>query len=113
MKPLSMKEAADALGVHPSTITRCVKDKYIETPQGIVPLKQFFQFSSGNEELSAEHVRQLIMQLINGECKASPLSDNDISTHLKKNGITLSRRTVSKYREQLRIPCQRERRIYQ
>lgn len=113
LKPLSMKEAADALGVHPSTITRCVKDKYIETPQGVVALKQFFQFSSGNEELSAKHVRQLIMQLINGECKASPLSDSEISVRLKKNGIALSRRTVSKYRQRLRIPCQRERRKYQ
>lgn len=112
LKPLSMKETADALGVHPSTITRCVKDKYIETPQGAFPLKRFFQFSSGNEELSAEHVRQRIMQLINGECKASPLSDEEISVQLRKCGIEISRKTVSKYREQLRIPCQRERRRY-
>lgn len=112
LKPLSMKETANALGVHPSTITRCVKDKYIETPQGVFPLKQFFQISLGNEELSAEHVRQLIISLINGESKVAPLSDEIISGQLKKNGIDISRRTVSKYREQLSIPCQRERRRY-
>ena len=112
LRPLSMKEAADALGVHPSTITRCVKDKYIETPWGLVPLKQFFQNPSGNEELSTEYVYQLIRKLISDECKTDPLSDEEISARLGENRIFISRRTVSKYREQLNIPSQRKRRKY-
>ncbi len=75
LRPLSMKEAATALGVHPSTITRCVRDKYIETPWGVLPLRQFFQTSSGNEELSVEYAYQLILQLIDSESKSAPLSD--------------------------------------
>ena len=112
LRPLSMKEAADALGVHPSTITRCVKDKYIETPWGLVPLKQFFQNSSGNEELSREYVYQLIRKLVSDECKTNPFSDEEISVRLREKRVFISRRTVSKYREQLHIPSQRKRRKY-
>ena len=112
LRPLSMKEAATALGVHPSTITRCVRDKYIETPWGVLPLRQFFQTSSGNEELSVEYAYQLILQLIDSESKSAPLSDEDISASLKKRGISISRRTVSKYRERLGIPSQRRRKMF-
>ena len=107
-----MKEAATALGVHPSTITRCVRDKYIETPWGVLPLRQFFQTSSGNEELSVEYAYQLILKLIDSESKSAPLSDEDISASLRKRGISISRRTVSKYREQLGIPSQRKRKMF-
>lgn len=106
MRPLVLREIADALGMHESTISRVTTAKYMDTPHGTVELKYFF--GSGLEtdagsNASSTAVRALIKQLIAAEDAANPLSDNKLSELLKEQGIECARRTVAKYREAMRI----------
>lgn len=112
LRPMFMKEAAKDIGMHLSTVSRCVSGKYLDTPWGIYPLRHFFQTTAGKEGLSAERVRYMISGLIAAEDKAAPLRDQEITDRLAASGIYLSRRAVSKYRMQLGIGSQRERRQY-
>jgi RNA polymerase sigma-54 factor len=106
MRPLVLREIADELGLHESTISRVTTAKYMSTPFGTFELKYFFGSALGTEtggNASSTAVRALIKQLVTSESSKKPLSDNQISEMLKEQGIECARRTVAKYREALRI----------
>ncbi|MEO8858153.1 MAG: RNA polymerase factor sigma-54 [Burkholderiaceae bacterium] len=106
MRPLVLREIADELGLHESTISRVTTAKFMATPLGTFELKYFFGSGLGTESggnASSTAVRALIKQFIEAESRARPLSDNQISDMLKEQGIACARRTVAKYREGLRI----------
>ncbi|MCY7369521.1 MAG: RNA polymerase factor sigma-54 [Polaromonas sp.] len=106
MRPLVLREIADELGLHESTISRVTTAKYMSTPFGTFELKYFFGSALGTEtggNASSTAVRALIKQFVASESLAKPLSDNQISEMLKEQGIECARRTVAKYREALRI----------
>ena len=107
IKPLTLAEVAEAVNVHESTVSRIVSNKYILTPQGLLPLKFFFQKGITDlrgEEISSEIIKERIQSLIEKEDPNNPLTDTDIVEILEKHGIKLARRTVTKYRQQLKIP---------
>jgi RNA polymerase sigma-54 factor len=106
MRPLVLREIADELGMHESTISRVTTAKYMSTPQGTFELKYFFGSGLGTDSgnaASSTAVRALIKQLVAAENPAKPLSDNQLSEMLKEQGIDCARRTVAKYREALKI----------
>jgi RNA polymerase sigma-54 factor len=106
MKPLVLREIADELGLHESTISRVTTAKYMATPQGTFELKYFFGSSLNTDaggNASSTAVRALIQQFVSAEDAAKPLSDNQISSMLEEQGIQVARRTVAKYREALKI----------
>jgi RNA polymerase sigma-54 factor len=106
MRPLVLREIADELGLHESTISRVTTAKYMSTPYGTFELKYFFGSALGTESganASSTAVRALIRQLVAAESPNKPLSDSQISDMLKEQGIECARRTVAKYREALRI----------
>ena len=106
MRPLVLREIADELGLHESTISRVTTAKYMSTPFGTFELKYFFGSALGTEtggNASSTAVRALIKQFVASECLVKPLSDNQISEMLREQGIECARRTVAKYREALRI----------
>ena len=107
MKPLVLREIADELGLHESTISRVTTAKYMATPQGTFELKHFFGSSLNTEaggNASSTAVRALLQQLVDAEDPASPLSDSQLSQMLEEQGIQVARRTVAKYRDALKIP---------
>ena len=115
LHPLTMQNVAATLGMHESTVSRAVANKYIDLPRGIVPLKAFFSTAVGAEAdgtHSAEQVRAAIRAIVAAEDAANPLSDARITELLAMRGITAARRTVMKYREQLGIPSSAKRRRY-
>jgi RNA polymerase sigma-54 factor len=106
MKPLVLREIADELGLHESTISRVTTAKYMATPFGTFELKYFFGSSLNTEaggNASSTAVRALIRQIVAAEDPAKPLSDSQISQMLDEQGIQVARRTVAKYREALKI----------
>ncbi|HID94943.1 MAG TPA: RNA polymerase factor sigma-54 [Candidatus Latescibacteria bacterium] len=115
LKPMVLREAAEALGMHPSTISRASRGKYIQTPHGIFELKYFFESkvnSSSGEDLSQRSVMERIRQLVEAEDPRNPLTDPQIAGLLKKEGINIARRTVSKYRTALGIsPAQYRKKL--
>jgi len=112
IKPLTLKDIAEEVGLHESTISRTVNSKYVQTEQGIFPLKAFFstKLQSSSGDVSSEKVKYMIAELIENEDKSKPLSDQAIVNILKDKGIKIARRTVTKYREELGIPDSRTRR---
>ena len=107
IKPLTLSEVANAINVHESTVSRIVSNKYILTPQGLLPLKFFFQkgiTDSKGEEIPSGIIKERIQSLIEKEDPDNPLTDTEIVEILAKHGIKLARRTVAKYRQQLNIP---------
>ena len=106
--PLTQKEIAKKTGFHESTISRCTTNKFIETPKGIFELKYFFSRGLNSEDktkvLSNKLIKNKILKLINKEDNKNIMSDENIVFRLKKNGIIIARRTVSKYRELMNIP---------
>ncbi|WP_120971835.1 RNA polymerase factor sigma-54 [Comamonas sp. lk] len=107
MRPLVLRDIADALGLHESTISRVTTAKYMATPQGTFELKYFFGSGLGTEtggSASSTAVRALIKQFVDAEDTKKPLSDAKLADMLKEQGIECARRTVAKYREQLKIP---------
>lgn len=107
LRPLTLREIAGELGLHESTISRATTQKFILTPFGTVELKRFFGTglaTEGGEATSSTAVQTRIRELISRENRARPLSDGQLATLLDKEGITIARRTVAKYREHLRIP---------
>jgi len=106
MKPMTLQEVAEATGLHISTISRVVNNKYVQTPRGIFELKYFFGSkveSTDGEEISSKSVKDKISKLIDKEDPRKPLSDQKITNLLKTEGLQVARRTVAKYREQLKI----------
>lgn len=104
--PMNMKMIADELELHESTIARAVANKYIDTPRGILPMRSFFTNAYVTEEghdISSNTVRDAIQRLIDSEDKRKPLSDEKLSSILKRQGITCARRTIAKYRTELSI----------
>ena len=107
MRPLVLREIADILGLHESTVSRVTSQKYMATPRGIFELKYFFGSHVATDTggaCSATAIRALIKQLIGAEDGKKPLSDSQISEILGQQGIVVARRTVAKYRESLNIP---------
>lgn len=108
--PLKMREVADALQLHESTVSRLTTNKTILTPQGLYPLRYFFSTDvSGNGDSSAAAISAIIKQMIETENPKKPLSDSDLSKHLQEQGMTVARRTVAKYREAMGIGSSTER----
>jgi RNA polymerase sigma-54 factor len=107
LKPMILRDVAEAVGMHESTISRVTTNKYVHTPQGLFELKYFFNSSIrrvSEDDIASESVKQAIKKIIEGEDKSNPLSDQAIVEILAKNdGIQIARRTVAKYREMLGI----------
>ncbi len=114
LKPMLLKDVAEQLGLHTSTISRAVTNKWVHCPQGILELRSFFTLgfkTDDGEDISVHNLKQKISDLIEAEDKRRPLSDSDITSVLNRDGIDIKRRTVAKYREELEIPNSRDRRI--
>jgi len=115
LKPMTMKEVADAVGVHETTVSRAVSGKYMATPQGVFEMKYFFtsgyQTASG-ESMSNTSVKEVILDLVKNEDGNAPLSDQEIVLILSERGIPIARRTVAKYRTELNILPSNMRRKY-
>jgi len=116
MQTLKMQEVADAVGVHISTVSRAIRGKYAQTPQGILPLKGFFsggQSTSKGGHRSRVAIQERIKEIVGAEDKAHPLSDEEIVRVLRdRDGTSVARRTVTKYRQALEIPSSTMRRAY-
>jgi RNA polymerase sigma-54 factor len=115
MRPLILKEIAESVGLHESTISRVTTQKYMMTPRGLFEFKYFFGSSLATEEggaTSSTAIKALIKQFIDAENQAKPLSDNAIAEHLGKQGFVVARRTVAKYRELMNIPPANQRKSY-
>ncbi|MEO0108365.1 MAG: RNA polymerase factor sigma-54 [candidate division WOR-3 bacterium] len=108
LKPISIKQTGQALGINPSTISRAVQGKYVETPYAILPLRFFF--TSGTDGLARHSVKDRIRRIVEEEDRSNPLSDERIVDLLKQQGIGVSRRVVAKYRAEMNIPNCSERR---
>ncbi|GGE81506.1 RNA polymerase factor sigma-54 [Priestia taiwanensis] len=115
LQPLTMKEVADALDVHESTVSRTVKGKYVQTPLGVYEMRFFFSqaATTDDDSVSSTRMKYVIKLLVEEEEKKKPLSDQKIADVIKaQEGVTISRRTVTKYREQLHIPSSSKRKAY-
>jgi RNA polymerase sigma-54 factor len=114
LRPMLIKDVAGELGVHSSTISRVVTNKYVDTPQGVIELRKFFTMGVENpsgEELSIVQVKLKLRKMMEGENKIKPYSDNQLCQMLHRDNIFITRRTVAKYREQMQIAGSRERKI--
>ncbi|KAJ50397.1 RNA polymerase sigma-54 factor [Clostridium tetanomorphum] len=116
LKPMTLKEIADSLDMHESTISRAVRDKYIYTDRGTIKIKDLFTtglaFKGNSDALSSKEVKRIIEELIQKEDKKNPLSDQIISDILQEKGVNISRRTVAKYREEMGIKSSKGRKRY-
>lgn len=112
MKAMVLRDIAEELGLHESTISRVTTQKYMHTPQGVIEFKYFFSShvsTDGGGECSATAIRALIKELVGNENPAKPLSDSKISDLLNEKGINVARRTIAKYREAMSIPSTSQR----
>ncbi|HOX39093.1 MAG TPA: RNA polymerase factor sigma-54 [Candidatus Brocadiia bacterium] len=115
LKPLKMQEVADVVGVHVSTVSRAISNKYVQTPQGVLPLRQFFTGGTQNADGGVESwdaIRDKLQGIIDKEDKANPLSDDEIADMLSSGGLEVARRTIAKYRKIMNIPSSRQRKRY-
>ncbi|HKR21464.1 MAG TPA: RNA polymerase factor sigma-54 [Pyrinomonadaceae bacterium] len=113
IKPMMLKDIAEDIGMHLSTVSRVVNRKYAHTPQGVIELRRFFtegMLNEDGEEISTRIIKLQIKKLIEDEDSHNPITDDQVVKILAKDGIKLSRRTVAKYRDQMQIPGSRERR---
>ena len=113
IEPLKMQQIADKVGVHVTTVSRAVDDKWIQTPRGIFPLKKFFcggTVSADGDEVAWDTVRLKLQEIVGEEDKQHPFSDDALVNELSNRGITVARRTVTKYRQRMNIPSSRQRR---
>jgi RNA polymerase sigma-54 factor len=114
LKPLVLRDVASDIGMHESTVSRVVNNKYMHTPQGVYELKYFFHSginSSFGESVSSVTIKQRIKKIIEGEDQRRPLSDSKIMNMLQKEGLVLARRTIAKYREELKIQTSNQRKV--
>jgi RNA polymerase sigma-54 factor len=116
LKPMTMAQIAEVVGVHETTVSRAVSGKYIQTPQGIFEMKFFFsaglQSSNGGGEISNTSVKDMVAEMFKAEDSAIPLSDQQVVKMLAGKGITIARRTVAKYRDELGILPSNLRKVY-
>ena len=116
IRTLTMKQIADELGIHESTVSRAINGKYIQSPRGVFELKYFFSSGvsvAGSEDgMSSNSVKAIIREIIDAEDSRKPKSDQEIVSILKEKGIEISRRTVAKYREGMGIQSSSKRRRY-
>ncbi|HZS10363.1 MAG TPA: RNA polymerase factor sigma-54 [Blastocatellia bacterium] len=113
LKPMMLKDISEDIGMHLSTISRVVNGKYAHTPQGVIELRRFFTEGMTNddgEEVSTRIIKLKIKKMIEAEDARNPLTDDELAARLAAEGQKLSRRTVAKYRDQMKIPGSRERR---
>ena len=112
LRPMVLRDVADDIGMHESTVSRVVSNKYVHTPRGIFPLKFFFHSGIDRdygEDISSLTVKRRIQNLIQAEDPKRPLSDSELMKILQREGIRIARRTVAKYRDELRIPSSNDR----
>ena len=116
LKPMTMAQVAEVVGVHETTVSRAVSGKYIETPQGVFEMKYFFtaglQTYAGGEGVSNTSVKDMIAEIFKGEDTSKPLSDQEVVKLVAAKGITIARRTVAKYRDELGILPSNLRKVY-
>jgi RNA polymerase sigma-54 factor len=116
LKPLVLKDVAEDIGMHESTVSRVTTNKYMHTPQGVFELKFFFHSgldSSDGEAMSSVSVKDIIKKAVMAEEPRNPLTDQQLVMLLENKGIQIARRTVAKYRQELRIPpASRRRRFF-
>jgi RNA polymerase sigma-54 factor len=116
LKPMTMAQVAEVVGVHETTVSRAVSGKYIETPQGVFEMKYFFtaglQSNSGGEGVSNTSVKDMIAEIFRNENTGKPLSDQEVVKLVSEKGITIARRTVAKYRDELGILPSNLRKVY-
>jgi RNA polymerase sigma-54 factor len=113
LRPMMLKDIAEDIGMHLSTVSRVVNRKYVHTPQGVIELRRFFtegMKSDDGEDVSTRVLKLKIKKMIEAEDTKNPITDDEIAKRLAADGVKLSRRTVAKYRDQMRIPGSRERR---
>ena len=113
MVPLTLRDVAQVLGIHESTVSRAVDQKYLLTPHGLFPMKYFFSTgleTSSGPQISARAAQARIRKMIESEPSLTPISDSQLAAQLEREGISIARRTVAKYREQMNIPPVAQRR---
>lgn len=113
IQPLKMEQIAERVGVHVTTVSRAVDDKWVQTPRGVFPLRRFFgggTKAADGHDVAWETIKNKLLEIIGAEDKKAPLSDEDIVKKFTEAGLTIARRTVTKYREALKIPSSRQRR---
>jgi len=114
LKPMMIKEVAEEVGVHPSTVSRAVASKYVHTPQGVFELRYFFSEAVQGPSGSATPLlllKRKVKKMIEEEDRTKPLTDEHITAMLQTEGIEVTRRTIAKYREDMKIPSTHQRRI--
>lgn len=116
LKTLTLKQIAEEVGIHESTVSRSINGKYLQSPMGVFEIKYFFSGGvaggSGGEGISSKSIKSFIKEIIDGEDPKSPYSDQDMVKMLKEKGIDISRRTVAKYRDEMHILSSSKRRRY-
>jgi len=114
LRPMTLRDVAEAVGLHESTVSRVTANKFMATPRGVIEMKAFFSTAlaavDGGDAHAAAAVRDRIRALVDAEPPGKPLSDEHIMAALKRDGVDVARRTVAKYRESLNIPSSVERR---
>ena len=114
LKPMMIKEVAEEVGVHPSTVSRAVASKYVHTPQGVFELRYFFSEAVQGPSGGATPLlllKRMVKKMIDDEDRTKPLTDEQITALLQNQGINVTRRTVAKYREDMKIPSTHQRRV--
>jgi RNA polymerase sigma-54 factor len=112
LKPLTLREVAEVINMHESTVSRVTNEKFVQTPRGVLPLKFFFSSglsTTGGEDVSARGIKAQIQKLVSEEDPRHPLTDQAIVNILKQSGVQIARRTVAKYRDQLGVLSARMR----
>lgn len=115
LKPLNLKQVAEIVGLHESTVSRATSNKYIQTPQGVFEMKYFFSSGvdgSSGEMVSSQSIKKMLKELVGSENPQKPLSDQQMADVLSGRGINISRRTVAKYRDEMGVPSAGKRRRY-
>ena len=112
MKPMTLKDVAESLGIHESTVSRATSNKFVQTPRGVYELKYFFSselFTDTGTMISSKVIMKMIEECIKEENTNKPLSDNEISKYFTSKGVSVARRTITKYRERINIPNSTQR----
>ena len=112
MKPMTLKDVAESLGIHESTVSRATSNKFVQTPRGVYELKYFFSselFTDTGTMISSKVIMKMIEECIKDENINKPLSDNEISKYFTAKGVSVARRTITKYREKINIPNSTQR----